>query len=123
MPSFPATIIRLDDYKDFDDYLARRLSKATRKSLRRKFRPDADGQPPITMEVRTDVTDCVDEIHPLYLQVLARSCVPFRGVDEGILSPGWASEMGDRARFFIWRQEGPGGGGQPVHGPRGDALR
>ena len=72
MPSFPATVIQLDGYADFDDYLARRLSKATRKSLRRKFRADGDDQAPVTMEVRTDVSDCVDELHPLYLQVLAR---------------------------------------------------
>ena len=103
MPSFPATVIHLDDYRDFDDYLARRLSKATRKSLRRKFRPDGDDQPPITMEVRTDVTECVDEIHGLYLQVLARSSFRFEELTKAYFSR-LGREMGDRARFFIWRQ-------------------
>ena len=72
MPSFPATVIPLHEYKDFDDYLSRRLSHGMRKNLRRKFRSNAD-RPPVTMEVRTDVSDIVDEVHPLYLQVLARS--------------------------------------------------
>ena len=104
MPSFPATVIQLDGYRDFDDYLARRLSKATRKSLRRKFRPD-DEQSPVTMEVRTDVSDLVDELHPLYLQVLARSSFRFEELTKDYFA-ALGREMGDRARFFIWRQDG-----------------
>ncbi len=104
MPSFPATTIDLTGYQDFEDYLARRLSKNTRKSLRRKFRPD-DAQPPVTMEVCTDVSGCVDEIHPLYLQVLARSSYRFEE-----LTKEYFVELGrtmpDRARFFLWRQNG-----------------
>ena len=104
MPSFPATVIRLDGYADFDDYLARRLSKATRKSLRRKFRP-GDEPSPVTMEVRVDVSDCVDELHPLYLQVLARSSFRFEELTKEYFSM-LGRTMGDRARFFIWRQNG-----------------
>lgn len=104
MPSFPATTIDLAGYRDFEDYLSRRLSKNTRKSLRRKFRSD-DAQAPVTMEVRTDVSDCVDEIHPLYLQVLARGSYRFEELTrEYFVELGRA--MGDRARFFIWRQDG-----------------
>jgi hypothetical protein len=105
MPSFPATVIALEGFGSAEDYFNRRLGKSMRKNLRRKFRPDGPAQPPITMEVRTDVSDLVDELHPLYLQVLARSSFRFEE-----LTPAYFRElgrtMGDRARFFIWRQEG-----------------
>ena len=104
MPSFPATTINLTGYHDFEDYLSQRLSKNTRKSLRRKFRPD-DTQAPVTMEVLTDVTDCVDEIHPLYLQVLARSSYRFEELTKEFFVE-LGRTMGDRARFFVWRQNG-----------------
>ena len=105
MPSFPATVIRLEGFTSAEDYFNRRLGKAMRKNLRRKFRPDGPARPPITMEVRTDVSDIVDEIHPLYLQVLARSSFRFEE-----LTKEYFRELGrampDRARFFIWRQAG-----------------
>ena len=104
MPSFPATTIPLTGYRDFEDYLSQRLSKNTRKSLRRKFRPD-DAQAPVTMEVLTDVTACVDEIHPLYLQVLARSSYRFEELTKDYFVQ-LGRTMGDRARFFVWRQNG-----------------
>ena len=37
MPSFPSTILKLD-FANFDDYVSRKLGKAMRKNLRRKFR-------------------------------------------------------------------------------------
>ena len=104
MPSFPATTIDLTGYRDFEDYLAKRLSKNTRKSLRRKFRPD-DTQAPVTMEVLTDVSGCVDEIHPLYLQVLGRSSYRFEELTKEFFCE-LGRIMGDRARFFVWRQHG-----------------
>ena len=104
MPSFPATVIPLDEYRDFDDYLARRLSHSMRKNLRRKFRENA-GKPPVTMEVRTDVSDIVDEVHPLYLQVLARSDFRFEELTKDYLA-GLGRTMPGQTRFFVWRQEG-----------------
>ena len=104
MPSFPATTIHLSGYRDFEDYLSQRLSKNTRKSLRRKFRPD-DAQAPVALEVLTDVTACVDEIHPLYLQVLARSSYRFEELTKEYFV-GLGRTLGDRARFFVWRQGG-----------------
>ncbi len=104
MPSFPATVIPLDQYRDFDDYLARRLSHGMRKNLRRKFRPHAD-RPPVTMEVRTDVSDIVDEVHPLYLQVLARSNFRFEELTKEFLA-GLGRAMPGQTRFFVWRQAG-----------------
>ena len=104
MPSFPATNINLTGYRDFEDYLSQRLSKNTRKSLRRKFRLK-DTQAPVTMEVRTDVSGCVDEVHSLYLQVLARSSYRFEELTkEYFVELG--RTMDDRARFFVWRQNG-----------------
>lgn len=104
MPSFPATTIQLAPYRDFEDYLSRRLSKNTRKSLRRKFRPD-ETQAPVRLEVLTDVSACVDEIHPLYLQVLARSSYRFEELTKDFFVE-LGRTMGDRARFFVWRQNG-----------------
>ncbi len=103
MPSFPATLLSLD-YASFDDYLARRLGKNMRKNLRRKFRGEA-GQAPVTMEVTTDVTACIDEIHPLYLQVLARSSFRFEELTKEYFL-ALSRDMPDRVRFFIWRQNG-----------------
>jgi predicted N-acyltransferase len=103
MPSFPATILPLD-YVDFEDYLARRLGKNMRKNLRRKFRPEP-GRPPVEMEVTNDVTDCIDEVHPLYLQVLARSSFRFEELTKEYFV-ALSRRMPERARFFIWRREG-----------------
>jgi hypothetical protein len=103
MPSFPATLLPLD-YADFDDYLARRLGKNMRKNLRRKFRPEP-GRPAVTMEVTNDVTDCIDELHPLYLQVLARSSFRFEELTKEYFI-SLSRHLPDRARFFVWRQDG-----------------
>src|SRR6185312_12237867 len=66
IPSMPMT--RLDlNYSDFEEYL-KSLGKATRKNLRRKFRK-TESTEPITLEVVNDVTEQIDEIYPLYLQV------------------------------------------------------
>ena len=105
MPSFPATVIALDGFASAEDYFNRRLGKSMRKNLRRKFRPDGPAQPPITMEVHTDVSDVVDEIHPLYLQVLARSSFRFEELTKEYFCE-LGRRMPDRARFFVWRQAG-----------------
>ncbi len=104
MPSFPATVIPLGDYKNFDDYLSRRLSHGMRKNLRRKFRGVAD-KPPVIMEVHTDISDLVDELHPLYLQVLARSSFRFEELTKEYLA-ALGQRMPEQTRFFVWRQAG-----------------
>ncbi len=101
LASMPAT--RLDlGFTSFEDFLQRH--RAMRKNLRRKFRAPA-AAPPLAMEVVTDVTGVVGELHALYLQVLARSPLQFER-----LTPEFFLELGrrmpDRARFFLWRQEG-----------------
>ncbi len=100
--SMPATRLSLP-HSGFEEYVAS-LGKATRKNLRRKFRKTSR-QAPIQFEVLTDVSPVVDEIYPLYLQVYARSKLRFEK-----LTPEYfcrlGREMPERARFFIWRQQG-----------------
>ena len=102
IPSMPMTELALD-YRDFDHYVTT-LGSSTRKDLRRKFRRIAEAEP-ITVEVVTDLTPYVDEVYPFYLQVHERSPMKFER-----LTPEYLSELGrrmpDRARFFIWRQNG-----------------
>jgi predicted N-acyltransferase len=101
IPSMPMTRLRLN-YPDFEEYL-KSLGKATRKNLRRKFRK-AESAAPIQLEVVSDVTPCIDEIYPLYLQVHERSPLKFeRLTKEYLCSLG--QRMPERARFFIWRQD------------------
>jgi len=102
IPSMPAVALNLD-CKSFDDHL-RSVSSKTRGNLRRKFR-DAGRHPPISVEVRNDISDRLDELYPLYLQVHNHAAMRFE-----TLTPDYfrrlGREMRDRARFFIWTQEG-----------------
>jgi hypothetical protein len=103
VPSMPA--VRMDlDFLDFDDYLNTRLSYATRKNLRRKFRKAQRG-PPIDWEVVTDLSPCVDEVYPLYRQTLSRSKFRFQELTRSYFCE-LGRRMNDRVRFFLWRQEG-----------------
>jgi predicted N-acyltransferase len=103
VPSLPFTRLNID-YASFDDYMAKALSKATRKDLRRKFR-DAEASEPIALEVVSDVTPYVDEIYPLYLNVYRKSPLQFERLTKEYMCR-LGSEMPDKTRFFIWRQNG-----------------
>ena len=95
---------RLDlNYSDFEDYL-KSLGKSTRKNLRRKFRK-TESTAPITLEVRNDVTEQIDEIYPLYLQVHERSRQKFERLTKEYFC-NLGKQMPERTRFFIWRQNG-----------------
>ncbi len=102
VPSMPMTRLPLA-YTNFDQYLDR-LGRATRKDLRRKFRKAAKA-PPIELEVLNDITPCVDEIYPLYLQVHERSAMKFERLTKEYFC-GLGQRMPERTRFFIWRQAG-----------------
>jgi predicted N-acyltransferase len=102
VPSMPMTELPLR-YTDFDHYLST-LGASTRKDLRRKFRKTATA-PPITLEVVTDLTPHVDEVYPLYLQVHERSPLKFECLTKEYLC-SLGRRMPERARFFIWRQDG-----------------
>ncbi len=101
--SMPATVLPLD-FSSFDNYLARQLSHATRKSLRRKFRALA-ATPPLEMTATPRISEFVDEAHALYLQVFHRSALQFERLTPAFLL-GLEQRLGDRARFFLWRQSG-----------------
>ena len=102
VPSMPMTELQLR-YKGFDHYVST-LGASTRKDLRRKFRRIA-AAPPISFEVVTDLTPFVDEVYPLYLQVHERSPLKFERLTKEYLSR-LGRRMPERARFFIWRQQG-----------------
>jgi predicted N-acyltransferase len=102
VPSMPMTELKLD-YTDFDHYVTT-LGASTRKDLRRKFRRIA-GAAPISVELVTDLTPYVDEVYPLYLEVHERSPLKFETLTKEYLSV-LGRRMPERARFFIWRQNG-----------------
>ena len=102
IPSMPMTRLALR-YADWDEYFAT-LSKATRKDWRRKFRK-TERASKIEMEVVNDVTPVVDEIYPLYIAVHERSALKFETLTKDYFR-AVGQRMPERARFFIWRQNG-----------------
>jgi len=103
VPSMPGS--RLDlNFKNFDDYLQTRLSHKTRKNLRSKYRQAAAG-PLVEMEVVSDIAPHIDELFPLYRQVLERSQYKFEELTKSYFIQ-ISRRMGERALFFIWRQNG-----------------
>lgn len=104
VPSMPMTRLNIE-YSSFDDFVARKLSKPTRKNLRRKLRAAEAAEPPIELQVVDDVTPFVDEIYPLYLAVFERSPLHFEKLTKEFLC-ALGRRMPDKVRFFIWRQAG-----------------
>jgi len=103
VPSMPGS--RLDlNFKSFDEYLQTKLSHKTRKNLRSKYRKAAAG-PRVEMEVVSDITPHIDELFPLYRQVLERSQYKFEELTKSYFV-NISRRMSERALFFIWRQNG-----------------
>ena len=102
IPSMPMTRLQLR-YGNWDEYFGT-LSKATRKDLRRKFRK-AERGPKIEMQLVSDIAPFINEIYPLYLAVHERSPLKFETLTKDYFR-GIAQRMPERARFFIWRQDG-----------------
>jgi hypothetical protein len=102
IPSMPATGLKLD-FRDFEEYLARKLSHAMRKNLRRKFRKSETGGP-IKVEVVSDITPFVDEILPLYQAVFGRAKQRFEELNRSYFCQ-LGQRMSDRSRFLIWWRE------------------
>lgn len=102
-PSLPAATLALD-FASFEDFLKTRVSYSYRKNLRRKFRA-LDDAPPIAMEVVTDVTPQLAEIHALYLQTFHRSDFKFEQLTPEYFRMA-GEKLADRVRYFIWRQQG-----------------
>ena len=57
------------------------------------------------MSVVDDITPIIDEIYPLYLQVYHRSNLHFEKLTKDFFC-GLGRRLGDKNRFFIWRQNG-----------------
>ncbi len=106
IPSLPAVRLRLEGLRSFDEFLEARLGKATRKSLRRKFREAiaATASAPLTLEVKNHVTDAeAAEVHALYERVARRGDIHFEIFTKDyflLLS----QRMPEQAHFFIWRR-------------------
>jgi hypothetical protein len=102
IPSLPYVALDLD-FRTFDEHLGR-LSKNARKDYRKKIK-DAGRFPPLEMAVTDDITPRLDALYPLYRQVHDRASLRFE-----TLTPEYFArlgrEMSDRARFFIWSQQG-----------------
>ena len=103
MPGMPAAQLELD-FASFEEYMQVKLSKVFRKNLRRKFKVLSQ-YPPITMEVVSDVTPYIDEILPLYLQVYERARMSFEVLNREYFLM-LSALLPDKARYFLWRQEG-----------------
>jgi hypothetical protein len=103
VPSLPNVRLNID-YASFDEYMKRALSGGARRKLRLKLRA-ADRVPPIEMTVVDDIAPVIDEIYPLYLQVYNRSKLHFEKLTKEYFR-GLGDRMGDKSRFFIWRQNG-----------------
>ena len=103
VPSMPGSRLELD-FKDFEEYLTRKLSHKTRKNLRLKYR-QAAAKTPLTMEVVSDIEPHIDEVFPLYEQVLERSHYKFEELTKSYFVQ-LGKRLKDRAYFFIWRENG-----------------
>jgi hypothetical protein len=103
VPSMPGSRLELD-FKDFDEYLTKKLSHKTRKNLRLKYRKAAAGAA-LTMQVVSDIEPYIDEVFPLYQQVLERSHYKFEELTKSYFVY-LGRRMNERAIFFIWRENG-----------------
>jgi hypothetical protein len=103
IPSLPMTKLCID-YASFDDYMKCALNSATRKKLRKKFEATM-GVSPLEMSVINDATPVIAQIYPLYLQVYERSKLHFEKLTAQYFC-GLGRRMGDKVRFFLWRQSG-----------------
>ncbi len=103
-PSMPMTRLDISAYTSFDDYLNKAIKSKRRTEFRRKFKA-AEQASPIELEVAVAADAVIDEIHALYMQVFERSAFQFEKLTKAyFLEIG--RRMPDKARFFIWRQEG-----------------
>ena len=105
LASLPGVSLKLD-FADFDEYMRTRLGKATRKSLRRKFRVVEALPSPLILEVKNSVDDAeAGELHALYERVARRGDVQFEVFTKEYFVK-LAERMPDQARYFVWRHAG-----------------
>ena len=100
-PSMPMTMLDIG-YESFDAYMVKALKSSSRRKLRKKLQATA-GVSDMRMSVTDDVTSCVDEIYPLYLQVFERSTMQFEKLTKDFFRQ-LGQRMSDKVRFFAWRR-------------------
>ncbi len=99
VPSMPGCALDLD-FASFEEFMSVRLGR----KLRYKY-IKLNKQPPIPMEVLTDVTPLATELCALYEQTHARSKMRFEKLPPEFFAR-LGRELPDRARFFVWRVGG-----------------
>ena len=104
IPSLPNVMLNID-YSSFEEYMKRALSGGARRKLRLKLRAGDQAALPIEMSVVDDIAPIIDEVYPLYLQVYNRSNLHFEKLTKKYFC-GLGHRMGDKNRFYIWRQNG-----------------
>jgi predicted N-acyltransferase len=92
------------DYSSFEEYMQRALSGGARRKLRLKLKASEQADP-IEMSVVGDIAPMIDDVYPLYPQVYQRSSLHFEKLTKEYFC-GLGSRLGDKNRFFIWRQNG-----------------
>jgi Acetyltransferase (GNAT) domain len=100
-PSMPMTMLDIE-YDSFDAYMEKALKSSSRRKLRKKLEATA-GMSDICMSVTDNAASFVDEIYPLYLQVLERSSMQFEELTKEFFRQ-LGQRMGDKVRFFAWRR-------------------
>ena len=101
IPSLPNVLLNID-YENFEDYMTKALSGGARRKLRLKLKA-SERAPKIEMSVVRDIAPMIDEVYPLYLAVYNRSSLHFEKLTKEYFC-GLGQRMGDKNRFFIWRQ-------------------
>ena len=99
VPSMPACSLDLD-FASFEEFMTARLGR----TLRYKY-IKLNKRPAIPWEVLTDVTPIAGELHALYKNTHARSKMRFEELTPEFFTRV-GREMGDRARYFVWRVDG-----------------
>jgi len=99
VPSMPGCSLDLD-FASFEEFMSARLGR----KLRYKY-IKLNKRPPIAWEMLTDVTPIAAELHALYKNTHDRSKMRFEELTPEFFAR-IGREMGDRARYFIWRVEG-----------------
>jgi hypothetical protein len=103
IPSLPNVRLNIE-YTSFEEYMKRALSSGARTKLRKKLKATEHAQP-IELTVVNDITPIIEEAYPLYLQVYHRSKQHFERATQAYFC-GLGHRMGDKVRFFLWRQNG-----------------
>lgn len=99
LPGLPTALLPLG-VGSLEEYLSR-LSRATRKDMKRKWKHAAD----LRIERRTDVSDVIDEIADLYAQTVSHSDLRFEYLPPGFFSRLLQEMDGQAYCFLYWAAE------------------